>query len=161
MPLTWWHQLCISAVYKLNACISKSNKYMISNLQNRKSIIFCRAKLRINCKCLEGKYLKRTWKPGKLPQAPTSKLTENQTWRTWRSRISVHSHTHDSRCPSTDKVGLVNGPGRASPTHFYLAHGSNGLGLTGCWLVNGLSRAGLDGKTLAHGPTHGQCPFGL
>ena len=28
-------------------------------------------------------------------------------------------------------LGLVNGPGRADPAHFYLAHGSNGLGLTG------------------------------
>ena len=106
MSLTWWHQLCISAIYKLNACISKSNKYMISNLQNRKSIILCRPKLRINCKCLEWKCKKRKWKPGKLPQAPTSKPTENQTWRTWRSRIKVH--THDSRCPSTDKAFCIN-----------------------------------------------------
>uniref|UniRef100_A0A7N2N6A3 indole-3-pyruvate monooxygenase n=1 Tax=Quercus lobata TaxID=97700 RepID=A0A7N2N6A3_QUELO len=28
-------------------------------------------------------------------------------------------------------------------------------------VVNGLGRAGLIGKTLAHGPTHGQCPFGV
>ena len=33
---------------------------------------------------------------------------------------------------SEPQVGLVNGPGRASPTRFYLAHGSKGLGLTGC-----------------------------
>ena len=29
------------------------------------------------------------------------------------------------------ELGLVNGPGPADPAHFYLAHGSNGLGLTG------------------------------
>ena len=28
-------------------------------------------------------------------------------------------------------VGLIDGPGRASPAHFYLAYGSNGLGLMG------------------------------
>ena len=32
---------------------------------------------------------------------------------------------------NNQKLGLVNGPGQAGLAHFYLAHGSNGLGLTG------------------------------
>ena len=59
------------------------------------------------------------------------------------------------------ELGLVNGPGPADPAHFYLAHGCNGLSLTSRWLVNGLGRVGLDGKTLARGPTLGNAHLGF
>ena len=41
---------------------------------------------------------------------------------------------------------VVNGLGWAGPTHFYLAHGHNGLGIMGYNLVNGLGWVGLGRK---------------
>ena len=75
--------------------------------------------------------------------------------------LSSHPWPFSSGPSPFPDVGLVNGSGRASLAHFYLAHGSNGLGLTGRWLVNGLGRAMLDGKTLARGPTLGNAHLGF
>ena len=44
------------------------------------------------------------------------------------AKVSNPTYVNHFRPSSLCNVGLVNGPGLA---HFYLAHGSNGLGLTG------------------------------
>ena len=49
---------------------------------------------------------------------------------------------------------VVNGPDLVDLAYFYLAYMPNGQAFAGRWLVNGLGRVRLKGKTLAHNPAY-------